>query len=280
VMVGYEQKVDNDSAPLHHMLTEGAQLNCKFELSVVPETDVASQTDQLVTLARDVEGVVLDGFVRPELLERASASLAAPVVLIGNTYGDPLLPAPAGCQVTTDMRSMGHLAARVLLRAGHRRVAFVCTSLFENLYYEQWLAGFRHAHADLGVPLDPKLLLITGNVVNKNILAARPFLANDENRPTAAVVPDSGTARTVLDTLRASAYELPREAVVIGGSREQAARDHLDQHPFIGINLDKLSRATLEILVAASRAGEPPRAQKVLIPFETHNLPAGVTGGN
>jgi DNA-binding LacI/PurR family transcriptional regulator len=273
-MVGYEQKLESDAAPLHHMLTEGAQLNCKFELSVVPDADIATQADQLASLARDgVDGVILDGFVRPELLARASASLAVPVVLVGNTYGDPLLPAPAGCQVTTDMRSMGHLAARVLLRVGHRRIAFVCTSVFENLYYEQWLAGFRHAHADLGVTLDSKLLLITGNVVNKNILATRPFLAKDDSRPTAAVIPDAGTAGIFMDTLRASGYELPPETVVIGGDRQQAQRSHLDEHPLIAIDQDRLSRATLEILIDAARAGAPPRAQKVLIPFETYNLP-------
>jgi LacI family transcriptional regulator len=234
------------------------------------------QSEALLALSRDVDGIFLDGFVRPALLDY-SATLQVPAVLMGNTYGDPILSIGAGCQVTSDMRGMGHLAARTLIKAGHRRIAFVCTRVFENLYYEQWLAGFRHAHADAGVPLDPALLLITGNVENKHVLAARTMISVP-NPPTAVVVPDAGTAQTLLETLRALGREMPKEAVVIGGSVDELAVRHLSGYPMIGIDLDRLARATLGTLVRVIRAGEKMPAQKILIPFETANLPVSASG--
>ena len=274
-LVGYEQKPDLQSitaasSPLRDVLTEGEWLNCRFEISSITQTDETAQARQLHDVASEVDAIILDGFVTPALL-KASAALQVPAILMGAVYGDPLHQLSIGYQVTQDMRAMGHLATRTLIEAGHRRIGFVCSQVFQNLYTDQWLSGYRHAHVDAGLAVEKGLLMIMGGAPHVGMRAAKQ-MREMKRPPTGVVIPDAGTAAMFLEAMRNLGHELPVESVVIGGSREQTAQNHLENYPNVAMDLKGMASATLALLTRAVE-GEAIPFRQVLVPFPTANLP-------
>jgi LacI family transcriptional regulator len=241
----------------------------KVEVAAIPPGDESEQVQRLDEISGGVDGLLIDGFVRETVFNHASR-LPMPTVVFSNVQGDPLRQHMRGYQVGVDTRAMGHLAARTLLRNGHRRVAFLSLPFFQNLWYEQWYQGFRHAHTEEGVPFDPRLLKVLADDVAAPTAAAHELLRM-ETPPTGFVIPVPTIASRVLMVAAADGRVIAPRDIVIGATLEGARALQLERYPLISGNRERLSRAGLELLLRAMD-GPRPEACKLLVPFDTWNF--------
>ncbi len=102
--------------------------------------------------------------------------------------------------VVLDNRAGMRAAVRSLTRAGHRRIAFICSPA--TLYpHQQRLYGYRDALREVGVTETSsweRLLEVGASIEN----AVRDLLAQDEP-PTALIAANNKVSSTVIHTLRA-----------------------------------------------------------------------------
>lgn len=275
VLVGYDTEPSYLITLLRVLSDEGAHANCKMEVAAIPEAPDTEQALRFDQIARDVDGLLIDGYVRPALFDHTS-TLAVPSVVMGNVYGDPLTQAYRGYQVTVDAREMGQLATRTLIEAGHRRIAFLSRPLFENLWFERWYQGYRHAHVEAGLSIDPALVkIVEATDMEHGVVAARELL-NQGELPTGYVVPNPLVAAQALATLNAAGFVIPSQDMVIGATTEGARERHVEDYPRISSNPDRLARASLELLLRAMD-GPPPEPCKLIVPFDLHNLPTAAS---
>lgn len=103
-------------------------------------------------LDRQVDALIVAAMSAREVEVRPLRDIGVPVVLL-NCFGDE----PAFPEVVPDDERGGFDAATVLLDAGHRRVAFIngTTDMHAARVRER---GFRAAHEERGLTLDPALL--------------------------------------------------------------------------------------------------------------------------
>lgn len=257
----------------------GVSLRLKLELAVISETDVANRHQRLKEAARDVDGLLLVGYVDRELIEYAS-SLGPPCVLLGSVQGEPMHPRPACCIVASDMLAMGYFATESLIKAGHRRIGFFCREIPQGLWYERWLTGYRYAHFDAGLPLDDSLVRLTGMDQSETVgaVASRAVLAM-ANPPTAYVLPDPYIASSFIERMAAAGKPLARQQVVISANAEQLHRCGVASYPLVMEDSDGMARTVMRLL-RQTTDGKAPLACSVAPPFLTRNMELIEGGAN
>ncbi|QSB16522.1 substrate-binding domain-containing protein [Natronosporangium hydrolyticum] len=108
----------------------------------------------------------------------------------------------------------GLLATRHLLELGHRRIAVISGP--ENVLCSQdRVAGFRSAHEQAGVPVDPELVQYGAFAAHSGYEHAMRLLAGP-NRPTAIFAGADIQAMGVLRAARQHGLEVPRDLSVVG----------------------------------------------------------------
>lgn len=255
-------------------ICQDVETRAKVEATVIrPDADAEAARAQLETAARDVDAVLLSGYVTPELFA-AAAALKVPAVAMGQVMDDPDVPVDVGHQMSFDFSAMARLATRSLWAAEHRRIGFMCEAVATNLWTDRWRAGYRQAMFDLSGAVDADLIQVPGYMPNAPGFAARKFAALDEP-PTAMVFPDASLAARLIPELKASGIELAHDAVVIGSTNRLAERYGMQDRPLILIDVDHYVLAclrTLRMLVA----GYPVPPGRHLLPFTPQNLPAPI----
>ncbi len=248
-MVGYDKatQLSMGWTPwVQHLAQEGKELGCKIEVAVVGPGDESVQMEGIAQAVQGVDGVILDGYVRSKLMDYASA-LPVPTLLMGNHQGDELLVSHRWRQVTIDMRLMGQIATRAVVRKGHKRIGFVSMELHENLWYDQWMAGYRHALVDAGITLDPRLVKTMPYTPDTGMDAAKYFLSLDDPA-TAYVVPNVWIANGFLIAAKHLGKPIDPNRLVVGCSKGGATDFGFDNRPLVMIDNLKMARMSLEVL--------------------------------
>ncbi|CAA9221761.1 MAG: hypothetical protein AVDCRST_MAG77-501 [uncultured Chloroflexi bacterium] len=126
--------------PFYASLLVGAGAECAAMDMTITYCPVSDPSGVARLGDAGVDGLVLAGYLAPEL-EAQLAALRLPAVVVNNR---PSLPAD---RVVFDDAEGGRLAARVLLRHGHRRLAVLHDSLHRGVLHDR-IAAFRAAVTD------------------------------------------------------------------------------------------------------------------------------------
>lgn len=228
-------------------------------------------TDRALALAKDVDGMILMGYVDAALLAALRGAGMAHVVL-GYTHTTALETMQAGVHVVAnDDLAMGQLAAESLFAAGHRRIAFICEMLPRGLSHWRWRDGYAAAHLAAGIAIDPSLIIVSGVLLGSGDYAADAVMKLDP-RPTGYVAPDPRIAYRFIEALRRRDVEIPPSSIVIGCDPPLADRYGLTDYPLIEYSNAALAAMALSQLKRLFEDSGP-SPTTVHMPFHVRNLP-------
>ncbi|MFP3714179.1 LacI family DNA-binding transcriptional regulator [Puerhibacterium sp. TATVAM-FAB25] len=162
------------------------------------------------TLARPPLGVLLVAAQLDPAQQHRLVSRSIPVVVI-DTDGEPPADVPT---VGSDNWAGGLAAARHLLQLGHRRVAAI-SGPSDMLCSRARMDGFRSAHAEAGVPLDPALVR-EGDFTQEGGYAQALDLLRGPDRPTAVFAGSDLQALGVVRAARELGLGVPEDLSVVG----------------------------------------------------------------
>lgn len=200
---------------------------------------------------------VLSG-VDPGQREQLEAR-SIPYVVV-DTAGEPMEGVPT---VGSNNWGGGLAATRHLLRLGHRRIA-VISGPSDVLCSRARVDGYRSAHEEVGVPVDPDLVrygdfYVAGGMKHGLDLLDRP------DRPTAVFAGSDMQALGVLRAARELRLRVPEDVSVVG-------YDDLPLAEWIGPSLTTVRQplrdmagAATRMLLALARGEQPPMLQMDLL---------------
>jgi DNA-binding LacI/PurR family transcriptional regulator len=262
------------SAPVRHLAREANGQGMRLEIHDIEHAeDVNAVASEAVRFARELDGLVICGRARPPVFHAIEA-LKRPCVVLGHIMADPTDPDPSthvGHVVIHDEILAGRTAARALIAAGHRRIAFTCEQTPPGMSHSRWLSGYQLAHFDAEASVDRELITVTGRLYWGVAQAAEKYLAL-KNPPTAHVVPDLRIARELVQAYAAHGVEVDKSAMVISGSLEAARLSGMLDYPLIFGDMRLMAQA---LLVRLRELNEHPQEQPTMLvlPFQTHLLP-------
>lgn len=191
-------------------------------------------------LARRPLGVllVMSGLSAGQRHQLESRSI--PFVVI-DTEGEP----PQGVPTVGSNNWHGGLAAtQHLLALGHRRIAMI-SGPEDVLCSRARVDGYRSAHAEAGVPVDPALVRWGDFLVDGGYRHAREMLALPD-RPTAVFAGSDLAALGVLRAARELGLHVPSDLSVVG-------YDNLPLTEWIGPTLTTVDQPLVSMAVTATR---------------------------
>ncbi|WP_291048919.1 LacI family DNA-binding transcriptional regulator [Herbiconiux sp.] len=152
-------------------------------------------------------------------------AVTAPVALQETEYVlvdcfDPGMPAPA---VVPDEVAGGYAATRMLLDAGHSRIAFVNTTTPSPARSGR-LAGYRRALGEAGLEFDESLVLSAQPEQQGGYAATDALLAL---RTTAVFCHNDRVAMGLYDGLRERGLSIPGDIAVVGFDNQEVIAAHL-----------------------------------------------------
>jgi DNA-binding LacI/PurR family transcriptional regulator len=261
------------SPPLRSLARLAGEQGIRLEIREIEEAE-SGETGirRAVQFASGVEGLVITGRASPKLLA-ALNGLKTPYVALGYVMSDPADPDPSahlGHVVTHDETLAARTATRWLIAAGHRRIAFTCEQTPPGMSHSRWLSGYQLAHLDVGLPLDPALVTITGKLFWGAEETAERHLAMSDP-PTAHVVPDVRIAHGLIQAYAARGATIRRKEIVIEGLPEVAKLFAMEGHVLAYCETDLLAQTLLSRLAQMSEHPEP-QPTTLLVPFRIDNL--------
>jgi len=247
--------------------TEGMKQQIGIELICMDQQRMVKQPAHSVEALKSVDGVILHGHVLRSTLQWLAES-QIPCVVIGLIAGDVSELLPYGVQVATDTVAMGQVATRKLINDGHKRIFFSCTGAPEGLYFDQWLVGYRRAHEQAGIKVDPKLIQFFGAEHRPQVGAiTAEAVIKMRNPPTGFILPETRIAETFVASMRLASREIKHDDVITGGFAHDQAKYADVNVPNICEDLAELSRTAYRIL-SRQASGEPfPQGIRVFVPY-------------
>lgn len=249
----------------HHLMNItscASQLELRLEAAFFENiADGAQLVSQVMRFIAPLEGVAVCGIVTAEVLNAIAAASIPCVVL-----GDPLLERPPVDVVSFDHHAAGRCATNFLLARGHRRIAFVCDTLFPGGSNSKWLDAYRLAHLNANMPLDPALVHNAGEMDRGGEVALDAMLKLPDP-PTAYLVVNPWAALALKVGLRAH----QRNAVVLTLQNEISSSQSIDGEPAVIYPLQSFCTCAIHrLLYLCDHAGEPPAW--INVPFDTINM--------
>ena len=160
--------------------------------------------------ARRVDGLVVVPSVAtktPHLSDLVSADL--PLVL----FDRPVRGLKADV-VLVDNKEGAKTAVEHLLRLGHRRIGLVSDPPEISSSGER-IAGYRAAHEQAGIPVDERLVVLTGSTQADGYRGAKELLGRAK-RPSAIFTANNMMSVGTLLALRDLALQVPRDVAMVG----------------------------------------------------------------
>jgi DNA-binding LacI/PurR family transcriptional regulator len=117
--------------------------------------------------------------------------------------------------VTADDRTASRTLSRHLLEQGRAPIAYI-TAAHRWSAIEERVAGYREAHLEAGVPVDPRLVLWEGGFGALDAAATAHRLLESPNRPDAIMCGNDLIALGVLKAARECGIRVPDDLAVTG----------------------------------------------------------------
>jgi LacI family transcriptional regulator len=152
----------------------------------------------------------------------------------------------------------GYTATRLLLDAGHRRIAMIniqspTSDLPAGIGR---LAGYRRALTGAGVPFDPRLVRYGTGEVDDGLALTRDLMTTAEP-PSAIFCGNDRTAWGAYRALESLGLHVPGDCSVVGFDNQQTLAPHLDPGlTTLALPFEQMARDALRALLSPT-AGEP-----------------------
>ena len=241
---------------------------------------------RLGEFASGMHGLMLSGLLDVETLHALPRELER-VVVLGRLLGASATATPDGSAkqapdhsqaatrllttIAPDDQKAGATAVERLLRRGHRRIAFVAEEVIPNLHVAGLLAGYRLAHFDADVPLDPALLAISGRSRSGGGFAVDQ-LGKLDDPPTGFVLVDPRIAQGFLDEAQRQRRPVDhRDVVVIGMASELRLRG-MREVPAVTTDAQMFSSIALQHLLHPPIDVDRSGVVDVRVPVQTLNF--------
>ncbi|MBB4860668.1 LacI family transcriptional regulator [Novosphingobium chloroacetimidivorans] len=246
------------------VLAEAAAQNA--ELTVEPYLASESVAPLVARLVRHrIDAVVLP----PPLCEDTSlldALQAAGLALVQIASGSPAALAHA---VTIDDEAAACAMVRRLEALGHRRIALI-TGDANQASSAMRLRGYEQAIRELGLPVDPTLI-VAGDFTYRSGLAAAEQLLSLTPRPTAIFASNDDMAAAAVSVAHRLGLEIPRDLTVCGYDDTTMATTIWPELTTIRQPIAEMARQAVRLLVDAIKrrhAGLPAPLHHIQLDFE------------
>jgi LacI family transcriptional regulator len=256
---------------LDMLSAEVARQGMRMEMQSVPDpNDIPRRIPHLLKFAGGLDALILSGYADVEILDELEQR-RLPHVILGPALGDVgLMPGRHGQIVTPDFIAMGERATSMLLREGHRRIAFICGRAPRGLQSDRWLRGYRRALLEAGITPDPGLMC-TSAASQTDIDRAGESFANGPAPATGFVVPGAHTAGMLAMTLKQRGMEIDPAAMILGDAPPGVLNLYgLEQYRRIGSDSEQFAALIIHQLCQLYRCPLPYPAQ-LTVQFEIIN---------
>jgi DNA-binding LacI/PurR family transcriptional regulator len=260
---------------LHSLTTAATTLGGRMEVQAIEDiSDQTALVDRVLESARSLDGLILSGYVERNLMIELENARVPHVV-----FGHPMFETTThegvyGQVIASDEVAMGELAVHSFVKAGHRRISFICELAPKGLWAARWLRGYRLGLSESQIEADPRLIQIAGqNYVGGDRAADALFAMTDP--ATAFVIPDVRVASAFFAAARARGKAISPQSVIIGGQQALLNRYNVEHLPWIAYDHDQLAAVALRQLCQIAQQPMP-CVTELLVPFKTRNLPAPI----
>jgi LacI family transcriptional regulator len=183
-----------------------------------------------------------------------------PAVLVDCFVPDRSLPS-----VVPDEAQGGHTATEVLLKAGHKRIAFV-NGIPDWPASIGRLEGYRRALAEYGVECDESLVL-AGDWMQESCYEATHTLFSRPEPPTALFCANDWMAMGAYDALKERGLTIPEQVAVVGFDNREVIAAHM-RPPLTTVALPyfEMGYWAVEYLLGASTDGQSRQPVQHVVP--------------
>lgn len=250
--------------------------NLRLEIFDVEATEDATHIiDPILSFGKTLDGLVVTGFINKYLIEALNHQDISSVIF-GNLLmddSDPDQLVTVGHSVSVDQIQCGRIAARHLLACGHERIAFVSRNAPRGLCHWQWMTGYKLALIEAGLPVNPQLILISGQR-NTNGVQVLEHLRSLNNPPTAYIVPDLALAHSMVQAHSNLLPDAPsmNKTLISTGVMDTVKFFMMEDYPIILEDVDRMAMAAINRLAELTRNPIPQPTQLILTPI-LRNLP-------
>jgi LacI family transcriptional regulator len=176
------------------------------------------QPERALAILRDMTARRLDGVVSISSISTLQPGLAQKLPELGLPYIFSFHEPPAGLAadgVTVEQEGGAYQATKHLLSLGRRKLAFI-SGPTTRMATVLRLAGFRRAHAELGLEPDESRIILAGDFeVEDGVWAAEELLRRAPDSDAVFAAADL-LAAPVMRALRRSGRRMPEDVAVIG----------------------------------------------------------------
>jgi LacI family transcriptional regulator, repressor for deo operon, udp, cdd, tsx, nupC, and nupG len=158
---------------------------------------------------RRVDAIIVASSRVGDLYQSHLEEIKVPLVLINNEQSGAYAHT-----VGTDDVTGGRLAARYLLRLGHRRIAYIHGPSVKQSTHDRY-RGYEFALCEMGVAVDPALV-VSGDGQADGGRQAMQGLLQVKPRPTAVFCFNDLTALGALRAVRSAGLAVPADVSVVG----------------------------------------------------------------
>lgn len=198
---------------------------------------------------RRIDGLIIGPCEREDVeMIRKLDSETMPVVIYERDFGE------TGGGLQIDHGAGGLQATRYLLNLGHRRIALFSSGSNQRPGRER-IAGYRAAHEELGLTVDPKLIRAAPSTM-EFVLSEALALLSLKSPPTAFICLGTRILAGVLQALRHCGLSVPADASVISVGDSDLARLFSPAITSVTWDIEAAGAAVAEQLLA--RLGEDP----------------------
>lgn len=206
--------------------------------------------------SRAVDGVIaLGGGPNDENMAEEIAQMGIPCVVIGHT---PLQDISRVGSVVIELENGARQAARMLVEQGHRRIGFI-GSYAPN----QILAAMTSELAELGIAIDPEMVLIPGPTPEDGARAMRELLSHPEP-PTAVFLRTDVLAANALQAAWQMGFQVPRDISIVGHDDVSFAAWTTPPLTTVRVDSGEVSRLTIDLLLRMLAQPDEPQTPRVV----------------
>lgn len=274
------RRLDDEAyaAQVHENCEAARRQGLRMEIGAAPDmSDRESVLQMIRSFAHDLDALVLGGFIVPDLLKKIIDSGIRCLVLgdvTGWHFGQG--SEPVIC-IGHNQEAAAYEATEHLINQGHRRIAFVCEYLAKGMANHRHLAGYKLAHLEAGLPIDPSCIHVAERLYAGGAPAATAFSAMDD-LPTAFFITDSRVGTSFLQSMAVRGHDIPSDHVVISTTDSLIERYHT-QHVNQLILHHRQAAETVVCLTQQMFETPTMPYHRILLPIEFRPAPAAqVTG--
>ena len=250
-----------------------SKLNIRVEFNAIEDIgDLDMVQERIKSIAKHVDATLLTGVVDSSLVARLDEDRIPNCVMgsMMSSESDPTELASGGRVINADEIAMGKFATNYLIRLGHKRIAFVCETIPKGMHNANWLDGYRLAHWDNGIDIDPDLIHITGKLYTGAQSAVENFLSL-KDKPTGFCLTDTRVAASFIQEMNTRGIKIDVDSLITGGDLNVARHYRIEKYPIICVEVNELVKEGFRILRDICENRSWPTIE-INTPFKVNNI--------